>query len=106
MVSKAVSLSSSLSIPAIYSLIYITMTNIDYNIATAKKMLSWIVERCYELERQNRKLKRELESKCKQVSYYRQEKKRLSERVIFYLKQYEYWTELTKEELKKEWLLD
>ena len=33
------------------------MTKIDENIQTAQNMLSWIVERCYELEEENKKLK-------------------------------------------------
>ena len=37
------------------------MTKVDENIQTAQNMLSWIVERCYELEEENKKLKKELE---------------------------------------------
>ena len=39
-------------------LIYIRdkMTKVDENIQTAQNMLSWIVERCYELEEENKKL--------------------------------------------------
>lgn len=37
------------------------MTKIDENIQTAQNILSWIVERCYELEEENKKLKGELE---------------------------------------------
>ena len=33
------------------------MTKVDENIQTAQNMLSWIVERCYELEEENKKLK-------------------------------------------------
>ena len=33
------------------------MTKVDENIQTAQNMLSWIVERCYELEQENKKLK-------------------------------------------------
>ena len=36
------------------------MTKIDENIQTAQNMLSWIVERCYELEEENKKLKSDL----------------------------------------------
>lgn len=32
------------------------MTKVDENLNTAKEMLSWIVERCYELEEENKKL--------------------------------------------------
>ena len=32
------------------------MTKVDENIQTAQNMLSWIVERCYELEKENKKL--------------------------------------------------
>ena len=32
------------------------MTKVDENIQTAQNMLSWIVERCYELEEENKKL--------------------------------------------------
>lgn len=35
------------------------MTKVDENIKTAQNMLNWIVERCYELERENQKLKEE-----------------------------------------------
>lgn len=34
------------------------MTKVDENIQTAQNMLSWIVERCYELEEENKKLKK------------------------------------------------
>lgn len=37
------------------------MTKIDENIQTAQNMLNWIVERCYELEEENKKLKAENE---------------------------------------------
>jgi len=37
------------------------MTKVDENIQTAQNMLSWIVERCYELEEENKKLKEENE---------------------------------------------
>ena len=37
------------------------MTKVDENIQTAQNMLSWMVERCYELEEENKKLKKELE---------------------------------------------
>ena len=33
------------------------MTKIDENIQTAQNLLSWIIERCYELEEENKKLK-------------------------------------------------
>ena len=33
------------------------MTKVDENIKTAQDMLNWIVERCYDLERENKKLK-------------------------------------------------
>ena len=33
------------------------MTKVDENLNTAKNMLNWIVERCYELEKENKKLK-------------------------------------------------
>ena len=33
------------------------MTKVDENIQTAQNMLSWMVERCYELEEENKKLK-------------------------------------------------
>ena len=33
------------------------MTKVDENIQTAQNMLSWIVERCYKLEEENKKLK-------------------------------------------------
>ena len=33
------------------------MTKVDENIQTAQNMLNWIVERCYELEEENKKLK-------------------------------------------------
>lgn len=36
------------------------MTKIDENIQTAQNMLSWIVERCYELEVENKKLKEKI----------------------------------------------
>ena len=36
------------------------MTKIDENIQTAQNLLSWIVERCYELEEENKKLKSDL----------------------------------------------
>ena len=32
------------------------MTKVDENIQTAQNLLSWIVERCYELEEENKKL--------------------------------------------------
>lgn len=41
------------------------MTKIDENIQTAQNLLSWIVERCYELEEENKKLK-EYNRKLKQ----------------------------------------
>ena len=41
----------------IYIFNFIPMTKIDENIQTAEKMLAWIVERCYELEKENKKLK-------------------------------------------------
>ena len=37
------------------------MTKVDENIQTAQNMLSWIVERCYQLEEENKKLKEENE---------------------------------------------
>lgn len=42
------------------------MTKIDENIQTAQNMLSWIVERCYELEEENKKLKERIDEleKC------------------------------------------
>ena len=33
------------------------MTKVDEHIKTAQNMLNWIVERCYELEEENQKLK-------------------------------------------------
>ena len=33
------------------------MTKVDENIQIAQNLLSWIVERCYELEEENKKLK-------------------------------------------------
>lgn len=36
------------------------MTKVDENIQTAQNMLSWIIERCYELEEENKKLKEEV----------------------------------------------
>ena len=33
------------------------MTKVDDNIQTAQNLLSWIIERCYELEEENKKLK-------------------------------------------------
>ena len=33
------------------------MTKVDENIQTAQNLLSWIIERCYELEEENKKLK-------------------------------------------------
>ena len=35
------------------------MTKVDENIQTAQNLLSWIVERCYMLEEENKKLKKE-----------------------------------------------
>lgn len=37
------------------------MTKVDENIQTAQNLLSWIVERCYELEEENKRLKEEKE---------------------------------------------
>ena len=36
------------------------MTKVDENIQTAQNMLSWIVERCYDLEEENKKLKEKI----------------------------------------------
>ena len=38
------------------------MTKIDENIQTAQNMLSWMVERCYELEEENKNLNKEIEN--------------------------------------------
>jgi len=45
------------------------MTRINENIQTAQNMLSWIVERCYELEEENKKMKK----------YYDRDKEELME---------------------------
>ena len=36
------------------------MTKVDKNIQTAQNMLSWIVERCYVLEQENKSLREEI----------------------------------------------
>ncbi len=49
------------------------MTKIDENIQTAQNMLSWIVERCYELEEENKKLKEEKEFFYKSAKQFRED---------------------------------
>ena len=57
------------------------MTKIDENIQTAQNLLSWIVERCYELEEENKKLKSDLAETQKIGESWRQECKQLRERI-------------------------
>lgn len=49
------------------------MTKVDENIQTAQNLLSWIVERCYELEEENKKLREELSSYDRE--YFDEDKK-------------------------------
>ena len=72
------------------------MTKVDENIQTAQNMLSWIVERCYELEQENKKLKSDLsECECSmhfendEVWYRKRECKKLKE-IIRKAKEFEY----------------
>ena len=72
------------------------MTKVDENIQTAQNMLSWIVERCYELEQENKKLKSDLsECECSmyfendEVWYRNRECKKLKE-IIRKAKEFEY----------------
>lgn len=53
------------------------MTKVDENLNTAKKMLSWIVERCYELEEENKKLKETIE-------YYKEKCEFLNKVIVKY----------------------
>ena len=49
------------------------MTKIDENIQTAQNMLSWIVERCYELEEENKKLKDDVDFYYKSAKQFRED---------------------------------
>ena len=67
-----------------YRLLYylpMKMTKVDENIQTAQNLLSWIVERCYELEEENKKLKKDLAETQKIGESWRQECKQLRERI-------------------------
>ena len=92
------------------------MTKVDENIQTAQNMLSWIIERCYELEEENKKLKSDLsECECSmhfendEVWYRKRECKKLKAELSKYKKQYQHsmWfmEEDTLQELKDIWEL-
>ena len=62
------------------------MTKIDENIQTAQNILSWIIERCYELEKENKNLKliqetneEQIQNDIKERDELRKENKRLKE---------------------------
>ena len=64
------------------------MTKVDENIKIAQNMLKWIVERCYELEEENKDLNRQIEQLKKWVKAWtniierlEEENKKLKERI-------------------------
>ena len=82
------------------------MTKIDENIQTAQNMMSWIVERCYELEEENKKLNEKvrfleecLDRKEKLNEKYRKE-------IDEYKRQYEHSMWEDDELIYEEWLYD
>jgi len=84
------------------------MTKVDENIQTAQNMLSWMVERCYELEEENKKLKSDLEEcECSfwfendEVWYRKREYKRLKKWIKDHCKWY--WNLFPEDEMKRQW---
>ena len=82
------------------------MTKVDENIQTAQNILSWIVERCYELEEENKKLNEKvrfleecLDRKEKLNEKYRKE-------IDEYKRQYEHSMWEDDELIYEEWLYD
>ena len=80
------------------------MTKVDENIQTAQNMLSWIIERCYELEEENRKLKEEIKAEKKlskiksgHILELKQENEKLKEKIKDYIEQIEYDKETIQE---------
>lgn len=71
------------------------MTKIDENIQTAQNMLSWIIERCYELEEENKKLNEEIENhkqnimedELEIIPKLEEENKKLKENIAWYEKE-------------------
>lgn len=87
------------------------MTKVDENIQTAQNMLSWIVERCYELEEENKVIKEEKEMLIRQNTLLQESNKKLKSDLAdiqcefwFECDECEYW----KREYKrlKEWIKD
>ena len=80
------------------------MTKVDENIQTAQNMLSWIVERCHELEEENKKLKEHKENliradkkKSEHIEELEEENKKLKEE----LRMLKEWATLYREDNKK-----
>lgn len=57
------------------------MTKVDENIQTAQNILSWIVERCYELEEENEKLKLQIAELMWERDWKQMKIDRLEERI-------------------------
>ena len=66
------------------------MTKVDENIQTAQNMLSWIIERCYKLEEENKKLKEDSKTLESAIWDLVRENRRLKEERIFSLGEYDY----------------
>ena len=79
------------------------MTKVDENIQTAQNMLNWIVERYYDLERENKKLKEEVDFWETQATKHQKERFEQHDIIINKMKKIE---ELKAENKKLKYVID
>lgn len=79
------------------------MTKVDEHIKTAQNMLNWIVERCYDLERENKNLKDEVDFWETQANKHQKERFEQHDRIINQMKKIK---ELKEENKKLKYVID